>query len=179
MKKTCLLLMSFVFLFTSAVFADSPCDNEMSAASNSNYTAPCKKPCKKSCKKSCKKPCEPKCPQTYNPCPSECFLCTNKNMNTLFSQIGLSETQICTAMKIQDKYELEVLSLNEKIHCEEQNMNSLKRNCATRSELRKQRNVIKKLKKERTKICKCYEKQFKALLSDQQKRAYRKYKKCS
>ncbi|MCD7780288.1 MAG: hypothetical protein LUH05_06405 [Candidatus Gastranaerophilales bacterium] len=173
MKKNCLLIMSFICFCALTVYADSPCDSEMTMKSNSNYSSSCKKPCKKTYQN----PCEPKCPQTYTPCASECFLCTNKNMNTLFKQIGLSETQICTAEKIQDKYELEVLSLNEKIHCEEQNMNSLKRNCATRSELRKQKNVIKKLKKTRKEICKCYEKQFKALLSDQQKRAYRKYKK--
>jgi len=99
-------------------------------------------------------------------------------MNNLFRQMGLSETQICTAMKIQDKYELEVLSLNERIQCEEQSLNSLKSNCAKNSQLRKQKRTIKDLKKKRKEICKCYEKQFKALLSDQQKRAYNKYKKC-
>ena len=184
MKKIQLLLLSLVCLCSLSAFADSPCTSQMQNYSKANaYPAPCKKPCQKASstpsQKQAPESCEPKCPQTYkNPCPSECFLCTNAKMNTLFKQMGLSETQICTAMKIQDKYELEVLSLNERIQCEEQNLNSLKSNCAKNSSLRKQKRIIKDLKKKRKEICKCYEKQFKALLSDQQKRAYKKYKKC-
>lgn len=163
MKKVYLLLLSFACLCSLSVLADSPCDSEMSVQPQ----------------KTCAAPCEPKCPETYvKPCSSECFLCTNKNMTQLFSQMNLSETQVCTAMKIQDKYELEVLSLNERIECEEANLCQLKKSCANRSEINKVKKTIKNLKKKRTEICKCYEKQFKALLSDQQKKAYNKYKKC-
>lgn len=163
MKKVHLLLLSFVCLCSLSAFANSPCDSEMPMQPQ----------------QTCAAPCEPQCPQTYvNPCPSECFLCTNKNMSTLFSQMNLSETQICTAMKIQDKYALEVLSLNERLECEEANLCQLKQSCAKRSEINKVKKTIKNLKKKRKEICKCYEKQFKALLSEPQKKAYNKYKKC-
>ena len=68
-----------------------------------------------STKTNCEKPSSPNpCQKSYQtPCPSSCFLCTNANMNTLFKQMNLCETQICNAMKIQDKYAQEVLSLNE------------------------------------------------------------------
>lgn len=142
----------------------------------------CEKPCQKQvapCHKpvdSCQKPCDvqPSYPKsTLN----DCFLCTNRSMNSLFSCMNLSDTQICTAMKIQDKYALEVLSLNEKIQCEEQKLAQLNANCAKKSDIRKQKRYIKKLKKERKKICKCYEDQFKTLLSHDQKKAYKKAKK--
>lgn len=175
MKKVYLLLLSFAFLCSLSSFANSPCDSEMKMQPKTQTSVPCQKPCQKSSKKPCEKP----SPQAYvKPCSSECFLCTNKNMKTLFTQMRLSDTQICTAMKIQDKYELEVLSLNERLECEETNLCQLKQSCAKRSQINKVKKTIKNLKKKRKEICKCYEKQFKALLSDQQKKAYRKYKKC-
>lgn len=172
MKKVYLLLLSFVCLGALVVYADSPCDSEMNAQPKAKCGCPVQK--QHTCQKPCQKPCLPACKQV---CPSECFLCTNKNMDELFNCMNLSETQICTAMKIQDKYELEVLSLNERIQCEEQKVCALKKNCAKKSEIRKVNKTIKNLKKKRKEICKCYEKQFKALLSDPQKRAYNKYKK--
>ena len=48
---------------------------------------------------------------------------------------------------------------------------------AKRSQLRKQNRTIKDLKKKRKEICKCYEKEFKTILSDPQRKAYNKYKK--
>ena len=182
MKKLYLLILSFLCLCASSAFANSPCDSEMKSWSWQNWKMAnhgnCQKPCKSPCKKSCQTPCESKCPQTYsNPCSTDAFLCTNQDINYLFTQMNLSETQKCTAMKIQDKYDQEVLSLNERIQCEEENMNSLKRNCAKRSQLRKQNRTIKDLKKKRKEICKCYEKEFKTILSDPQRKAYNKYKK--
>ena len=67
---------------------------------------------------------------------------------------------------------------NEQIECECAKLNDLKANCAKYNDIRKQKNVIKKLKKTKKEICDCYEKQFKALLSDSQKKKYNKYKKC-
>lgn len=156
MKKFYLLLIAIACLCSVKVFAASPCDREMGMTP--------KKP-------ACTRPCEVTPPM---PCSSENFLCTGKNMNAIFRCIGLSETQICTATKIQDKYEQEVLSLNESIQCEEGKLAQLKKTCATNWDIRKQKNVIKKLKKERKKICKCYEKQFKAILSDMQISRYKK-----
>lgn len=156
MKKIYLLLLTFVCLSGVNVYAASPCDGEMNVMPS---------------RSTCTRPCEATPPA---PCTSENFLCTCKNMNALFRCIGLSETQICTATKIQDKYDTEVLSLNEKIKCEENKLSQLKKTCATGMDIRKQKNVIKKLKKERNKICKCYEKQFKALLSDMQIKKYKK-----
>ncbi len=184
MKKLYVLILSVLCLCASSALANSPCDSEMKSwgwhpwkmANKSN----CQKPCKKACSIPCQTPapCESQCPQTYtNPCAVDGFLCTNKDMNCLFRQMNISETQRCTAMKIQDKYEQEVMSLNERIECEENNINSLKRNCAKRSQLRKQNRVIKDLKKKRKEICKCYEKQFKAILSQPQIKEYNKYKK--
>ncbi len=170
MKKVYLLLLSFICLSTLICYADSPCDNEMNIQPKTKYGYPAYKqqaiPCRK--------PCENNYRRT---CPSECFLCTNKNTDELFRCMNLSETQICSAVKIQDKYELEVLSLNEKIQCEEEKICALKKNCAKKSEIRKVNRNIKDLKKERKKICKCYEKQFEAMLSNQQKRVYNKNKK--
>lgn len=165
MKKLYVLFLSFVCLCSLCAFADSPCDNEIKMQPKSS----CEKPCPRS---------QSQCPQTYQRPRSECFLCTQKDMNTLFSQMCLSNTQICTAQKIQDKYDLEVYSLNDRIQCEEENLCQLEEQCASNSEIRKQKRLINKLKKERNKICKCYEYQFKTILSDKQKRNYNKYKKC-
>lgn len=165
MKKLYLLLLSFLCLCSLNAFANSPCDNEVNMQPQSR----CEKPCPKQ---------QTQCPQTYQRPRSECFLCTEKNMSTLFSQLCLSNTQVCTAQKIQDKYDLEVYSLNDRIQCEEENLCRLKEQCASNCEIRKQKNLIKKLKKERKKICECYEHQFKTILSDKQKRNYNKYKKC-
>jgi len=177
MKKVYLLLLSFACLSSLISYADSPCSSETGVQTKPKCGCPVHKqmqtPCVKPVQKSCQQPCK----KTKPICPSECFLCTNKNMDDLFDCMNLSETQICTAMKIQDKYELEVLSLNERIQCEEKKICALKSSCAKKSEIRKVKRTIKDLKKKRKEICKCYEKQFKALLSDQQKRAYKKYKK--
>ncbi|MBQ3641802.1 hypothetical protein II906_07775 [bacterium] len=111
-------------------------------------------------------------------CDSECFLCTKKNADCLFREIGLNETQICTAMKIQEKYELETLSINERINCEKAKLKQMKENCGKYFDIKKQKRVINELKRERNKICECYEKQFKMILSDKQIHDYNKYKKC-
>ena len=162
MKKIYVLLMSFACLSIANAFADSPCDSEMPKQQTRTIQ-------QQNCDKPCEKPVQ---------CPSECFLCTGKNINDLFEEICLSETQACTALKIQEKYEVEVLSVNEQIECEGAKLNEMKSNCAKYSEIRKQKNVIKKLEKTKKEICKCYEKQFKSLLSDVQKKKYNKYKKC-
>ena len=159
MKNLFLLLLSFISLCSLVCYADSPCDNEMRTQTPQTV---------------CQQPTQ----QTIyeRECPQECFLCTNKNIDELFDCMGLNETQICTAMKIQDKYELEVLSLNEKIQCEEDRICALKQNCANKREIRAVKKNIKEMKKKRKEICKCYEKQFKAILSDNQKREYRRFK---
>lgn len=174
MKKIYFLFLSLACLCSLTSFAASPCDSEMSIQPKTSCAVPGQKPCQKQVTQ----PCETKCPQTYqNTCKSECFLCTNANMNNLFKQMNLSETQICTAMKIQEKYELEVLSINERIKCEEDKYASLNNNCSKWMDKHKQKRLIKDLKKKRKEICKCYEKQFRAILSDSQWKAYKKYKK--
>ena len=156
MKKFYLLFGALICFCSANVFAASPCDTEMGMTK-----APT----------TCQKPCE--VTQTPINC-SDNFLCTCKNMEELFNCIGLSETQKCNAMKIQEKYELEVLSLNEQITCEENKLCSLKKGCSTNKEIKKSKKRIKALKKERKRICKCYEKQFKSLMSDMQIKKYKK-----
>ncbi len=193
MNKFCLLLLSFICMGALSCYADSPCDSE----ANMPKKLPCASSAGKSVQnygydnnktgskcnkqfngrynnKSVNNPCDKSCNNNFG---SECFLCTNKNTDELFKCMNLSETQLCTAMKIQDKYEIEVLSLNEKIQCEEQKISSLKKNCAKNREIRNVNRTIRDLKKKRKEICKCYEKQFEALLSDSQKKAYKKAKK--
>ncbi len=152
MKKISLLILTFVCFISMNAFADN-----------------CKTPC----------PAPNPCPKKVytRPCPKDTFLCTNKEKDELLKCLGLSETQMCTTEKIQDKYELETLSINERIKCEEQNLNHLKKQCASKGDMRKVKNTIKELKKERKEICKCYEKQFLAILSDEQRKAYKNYKK--
>lgn len=130
----------------------------------------------------CKEPqpapkCETPCPQTYDSTSCDYFLCTDKNMNTIFSGMNLSNAQICNAQKIQEKYEQEVLSLEEKLECENAKLSELEESCASASEIRKQKNAIKELEKTKKKICECYESQFKATLSSDQERIYNKNKK--
>ena len=163
MKKFYVLLMSFACLSISNVFADSPCDSEMPKHQHTKTMQ----------QQNCERPCD-----APVPCPSECFLCTNKKIEDLIDEVGLSETQACATMKLQEKYDQEVLSVNEQIECECARLNELKANCAKYSEIRKQKNTIKKLKKTKKEICECYEKQFKALLSNAQKDKYKKFKKC-
>ena len=181
MRKIYLLAVSLVCLRSLSVYAASPCDSEQAQkkyppCAKTNQQMQCQKPCQKQ-EQQCQKPCNP-CPSPCeNSYKSDCFLCTCKNMVALFQAVGLSETQICTAMKIQDKYELEVLSLKERIQCEKQNLCRLQEKCAKGSEIRKQKRLIKRLEKDVKKICKTYECQFKNILSDPQKKAYRKAKK--
>ena len=121
--------------------------------------------------------CRETCPQTYTTSSGECFLCTKKNMNSVFSGMNLSNAQICNANKIQEKYEQEVLSLNDRLECENKKLCELKDNCAKSNDIRKQKRAINELEKTKKKICECYEKQFKATLSDNQISIYNKNKK--
>ena len=163
MKKLFLLFICVVCLCSLSSFANSHYSNKNNYQQKTN----CEKPCQQ-------KPCE----KNYNTSSSNCFLCTNVNTNTLFKQINLCDTQICNAMKIQSKYEQEVLSINERINCEKEALCKLERNSCSGSEIRKQKRLIKKLEKKKKEICKCYEKQFKVTLSKDQERLYNKYKKC-
>ena len=172
MKKIGLLIFSII-LATSCVFADC---NKTNAPVKEWYSIP---PQQKSCDKPIQKPCDNPCEKKMytRECPKDTFLCTGKEIDELFKCIGLSETQICNAKKFQDKYETEVLSLNERIKCEQKNLYEMKKACNKGSEYRKTKKVIKDLKSERKKICKCYEKQFKETLSDEQRHSYNKYTK--
>jgi len=142
------------------------CCASINAFAEDNCGTPCPKPAP---------PCEKK--MYTRPCPVETFLCTGKSKECLFNAAGLSESQLCTANKIQDKYELEVLSLNERIKCEEERLNSLKRKCAKKSEMKKQKKIISELKSDRKDICKCYEAEFRDMLTSEQWSAYKKAKK--
>ena len=161
MKKIYVLFMTFACLSIANVFADSPCDNEMPNQNTRTMQ-----------QQNCQKPCDAPLPFR-----SECFLCTNKNIEDLINEVGLSDTQACTTMKLQEKYEQEVLSISEQLECEAAKLRELKENCAKYSEIRKQKNIVRKLKKAKKEICECYEKQFKALLSNEQKSRYNRYKK--
>lgn len=177
MKRLSIFFLSFVCLSSLSVFADSPCDKEMQKKTyQMNKTIPQKKTYQyyyKTQQPNCKKECDtPKSTCNY-------FLCTNADMNTLFENMCLSDTQICNAEKINDKYNQEVLSLTERIECENQKYCKMKENCAKNGELRKQKRLIRKLEKKRKEICKCYEKEFKTTLSKDQQKAYKKYKKCN
>lgn len=116
------------------------------------------------------------CPQTYETNPCSKFLCTNSDIETVFDETGLSESQICTAKKLQEKYELETLSVNDRLMYEENVLNEYIQTCTKNSDIREQRKKIKDLKKTRNDICKCYEKQFKSMLSTPQRKAYNKYR---
>ena len=105
------------------------------------------------------------------------FLCTDKDMESVFCGMNLSDSQICNAQKIQEKYEQEVYSLDERLDCERDKLEELEENCASNSEIRRQKNIIKELEKTKKKICKCYEDQFKAMLSSDQERIFNKNKK--
>jgi hypothetical protein len=175
MKKIYLLILMSFCLCSLCAYAESPCDKEMPMKPKSECVKPCEKPSCKSCLKKAPAQNELKCPQNYTSS-EECFLCTGKNIKEVFKNASLSETQICNAMKIQEKYNTEVLSLNEKITCEEEKLSKLKKNCSSKSELRKQKKLLKDLNKKKKEICNCYENQFKALLSDSQKKSYNKFK---
>lgn len=166
MKKLYLLLLSFICFCSLSAFAQSNtcCEKQIKPSTS------CEKPCPTKCSDSCKSNC-------IHSFKNQCFLCTKNDMNSLFRCMNLSEAQICNAGKIQDKYEQEVLSLEERIQCENQKLCQLERNCAKKGDIRKQKRLIKKLEKKKREICKCYEQQFKATLSSQQIRAYNKNKK--
>ena len=149
LKKIFLLILSLIFLCSLCVFA----------ASND-------------CNK--KQKCEKSYSQTYEQCLTECFLCTEKTMASAFSGMNLSSNQICNAKKMQEKYEQEVLSVEEKIQCEEEKLNELKEKCTSDSTIRKQKRRIKELKKTRKEICERYQKEFKSTLSSDQEKTYKK-----
>ncbi len=161
MKKINLLIIALFCCLSMNAFAEDGCKTPCPAPS------PCEKPKPEPCEK-----------KMYSrPCPVETFLCTEKAKDCLFDAANLSESQLCAANKIQDKYELEVLSLNERIKCEQERLNSLKRSCASKSEMRKQKKIIEELKNDRKDICKCYEAQFRDMLSSEQWSAYKNAKK--
>jgi len=171
MKKFSLLLLSLVCFCSLSTFAthDSCCEHNKQVYKSAKKN--CEKPHKKSCVKKQENNCEKPCPvKSIN----SCFLCKDVDKNTLFSQMNLSETQICTANKIHDKYEQEIYSLQERIICEHQKLDRLKADCAKKSEQRKQKRVIKKLEKKKKEICKCYEKQFLSIVSNEQKKVYKR-----
>ena len=176
MKKIGLLIFSVICLSSLCAYSDCHTGN---APIKQWYTIPAQKSCDKACEKLAEKPCNKPCEKEMytRTCPVDTFLCTNKGKEDLYKCIGLSDSQICTADKINDKYETEVLSLNEKIKCEQKKLYDMKKACTKGSEYRHTKREIRKLKKERKEICKCYEKQFKTILSDNQRRAYNKYKK--
>ena len=178
MKKLSILFLSFVCLSSLSVFADSPCDNEVTKKTYQTQNTMPKNQGKYKYYyyKTQQQPCQPKCNKQKSTC--NYFLCTNADMNTLFENMCLSDTQICNAEKINDKYNQEVLSITERIECENQKYCEMEENCAKSSELRKQKRLIKKLEKKKKEICKCYEKEFKTTLSKDQQKAYNKYKKC-
>ena len=163
MKKIYLLL-SFIFLFTASAFAttncNSPCDCHKQTY-NSTYQE------NTTSSDACN------CLNTLN----NCFLCTKTNKDNLFKQMNLSSTQICAANKIQDKYEQEIYSLEERIKCEQENLCKLKSNCSKKSDIRRQKRKIKDLEKKRKEICKCYQEQFKSMISKEQYKIYKQYKK--
>ena len=148
-KKLFLLILSLICLCSLCVFAAS---NDCNKKAESKVS----------------------CPQTYEHCLTECFLCTEKTMASAFSGMNMSSNQICNAKKLQEKYEQEVLSIEEKIQCEEEKLNELKRKCSSKSAIRKQKRYIKELKKTKKKICDCYQKEFKSTLSSDQERRYNK-----
>ena len=117
------------------------------------------------------------CPQTYETNKCDKFLCTNSDIETIFQETGLSDSQICTARKLQEKYELETLSVSDRLGYEENVLNEYYATCANNSDIKSQKKKIKNLNKTRKDICKCYEKQFKVMLSDAQRKAYNKYRK--
>ncbi len=172
MKKIGLLIFSIVFLSTISAFADCGQQNQ---PVKQWYTMLQQKNCDSpQIAENCNNPCEK---ELYTrPCPVDTFLCTNKDKEELYKCLGLSDTQICTADKINDKYETEVLSLNERIKCEQKSLYDMKKACNKGSDYRKTKSKIRELKKERKEICKRYEKKFKAILSDNQRHKYNKYK---
>jgi hypothetical protein len=91
MKKFCLLITALFCCVSMNTFAEDNCN------------APCPKPAP--CETPKPAPCEKK--MYTRPCPVETFLCTGKSKDCLFDASNLSESQLCTANKIQDKYEVE------------------------------------------------------------------------
>lgn len=163
MKKISLLILTLICFCTISVQAEGQCNKTQT---NTN--------------EQCQKTCDDYEYENYNnACPPDGFLCTKANADTLFKQMNLSETQICTAMKIQDKYEEEVLSLNERLEYERTKLSQLKnQTCNNNSkDIKNTKNTIKRLERKKREICDCYEKQFKSILSDMQINAYNKYKK--
>lgn len=188
MKKIYYVFVLIAFVCGLNAFANAPCDNEQGyTRSGASCQKPCPKPytakkCTNPCPVTqsnlCEKPCPNGCPEKVTPvCTGDNFLCTGKDKHSLYQCLNLSATQVCTAEKINDKYQLEVLSLNERLDCEYRNRGALKQNCTKRCDLRASKKVINDLKKERRKICECYEKEFKNILSEEQIKSYKKYKK--
>ncbi len=175
MKKFYIVLLSFVCLCSMSAYAWH--DNCNKCNKNQNIFSrlcnkPCETPCQKPCEKKYESPCKKSCElENFN-----CFLCTKANQDNLFKQMNLSETQICAATKIQDKYEQEVLSLNERIQCDKEKLAKLENNCGKKSDIRREKRSIKKLERKRKDICKCYEKQFQAMISNDQNKIYKKYR---
>ena len=176
MKKIGLLMLLILLTGMLTVQADN-CNSNPPVRKMYTYTPmPKKQPCNKPVQTPCEKPCSPE-PVYSRACPADTFLCTGKEKNAMFKCLKLSETQICNADKLQDKYETEVLSLNERIQCEKKKLYEMKKACTKGSEYRRTKREIKRLKKERNKICECYEKQFKVTLSSEQIKEYKRYKK--
>lgn len=171
MKKLSILLLSFFCLCSLNAYAthNGCCHNNNTPVKKSCET-PCQKPAENVCEKPCPQPCK-------TPCSTDRFLCTKVNLDTLAKCINLSSSQLCNAHKIHEKYEQEVYSYNDRIQCEKQKLCEMEKTCTNKSDIRKQKRNIKNYENEKKKICKCYEKQFKATLSKDQIRQYNKAKK--
>lgn len=118
--------------------------------------------------------CAPECPQALKSDKCSRFLCTDSEIEDVFNRTGLSAQQVCSASKLQEKYAQETLSINERINYEENILNEMKSSCSKNSEIREQKKKINNLEKKRKQICRCYENQFKTMLSPQQWKKYKK-----
>lgn len=106
--------------------------------------------------------------------PNKCTFDTRREK--IYSQLCLSETQICQIQKLDDEYALRFRCYQEKINLKKQKLCELEKCSPSSCEVKELKNDIKQIKKSFRCERKEYEKRFLCLLSKSQQRDYKRIK---
>ena len=166
MKKilASLTILNLLFISQVASLAACPLNSDSNCEQQNQIQTPTSK-CDSCCKQS------NNCDKFF---PNKCTFDTRREK--IYSQLCLSETQICQIQKLDDEYALRFKCYQEKICIKKQKLCELEKCSPSSCEVKELKNDIKQLKKAFRCERKEYEERFLCLLSKSQQRDYKRIK---
>lgn len=167
MKKiiASLTILNLLCLTQLGSFATCPLNSNANCSDCKTQTCPMQSQCESCCE-------DKTCNKFF---PNRCAFDTQREK--IYSRLCLNETQVCQIQKLDDEYALRFKCYKEKLCLKKQKLCELEKCSPCSCEAKELKNDIRQIKKE----CKCerneYEKRFLCLLSDSQKRDYKRIKK--